>query len=134
MAFSEKNWNRQFKPLNWGSDGITNVIILLTILLNKNKPKLIILDEFENGLHPELRKQLLEFIKAAADDTQLIILTHDSNLLSDFELEDIFYFRREGAHSSIEPVSNINAITKTRGIFDDPEKKSLILAHSTKTL
>ena len=58
LSFSEKNWNHHFRPLNWSSDGVIHVICILAILFNKIKPSIIILDEFENGLHPAIIREM----------------------------------------------------------------------------
>ena len=65
---------------------------------------------------------------------QIIVDSRDSNLLTEFELVQIFYFRREKAFSSIEQISKNLALKKTLEKFNDPDKKHLVLAHSTKTL
>ncbi len=73
------------------SDGTLRFICLATLLLQpaQERPSPILLDEPELGLHPYAITMFANMVKAAAQETQIIISTQSSLLLDHFEPEDI---------------------------------------------
>lgn len=72
------------------SDGTLRFIALATLLLQPNPPKIIIIDEPELGLHPFAINKLAGFIKSVSAKSQVIISTQSSELISNFQPENIF--------------------------------------------
>jgi len=84
------------------SDGTLRFLLLLAILYNPQKGKLICIDEPEIGLHPDMIKTIAKAIKyAAKQGTQMIIATHSPLLLNNFELEDIWVFEKNKANETV---------------------------------
>src|SRR6266567_8380045 len=54
---------------------------LLAILCHPSPPPLICIEEPELGLHPDVLPTLAEFLKEAAERTQLIVTTHSDVLV-----------------------------------------------------
>lgn len=79
------------EPIAWsrGSDGLVRLSAILTILTNPYPPKLICLEEPENGFHPEVIPVIAKALKEASERTQIIITTHSAELLSYLDPEDI---------------------------------------------
>jgi predicted ATPase len=71
------------------SDGSLRFICLACMLLQPNRPNLILLDEPELGLHPSALSILAGLLRKAAHFSQLIIATQSPDLVSLFEAEDI---------------------------------------------
>ncbi|MEI6408762.1 MAG: AAA family ATPase [Bacteroidota bacterium] len=71
------------------SDGSLRFICIATMLLQPNRPDLILLDEPELGLHPAAIQILAGLLKKASAFSQLIISTQSAALVSAFEPEDI---------------------------------------------
>jgi predicted ATPase len=71
------------------SDGSLRFIAIITMLLQPNRPALILLDEPEMGLHPFAIKILAGLLKKIAHFSQVIIATQSVELVSEFEPEDI---------------------------------------------
>ena len=74
------------------SDGTLRFIYLTTLLLQPDElqPDIIIIDEPELGLHPVAVRKLAGLIKSAVlRDTQVIVATQSSELISNFEPEDV---------------------------------------------
>jgi len=71
------------------SDGSLRFICLATVLLQPNRPELILLDEPELGLHPAAVQILAGLLKKAAALAQLIVSTQSVELVSAFQPEDI---------------------------------------------
>lgn len=82
------------------SDGTLRFIALATLLLQPDLPKTIIIDEPELGLHPFAINKLAAMMKqAAAKGSQVIVSTQSTDLISNFEPEDIITVDREDDQS-----------------------------------
>lgn len=64
------------------SDGTLRYLCLLAILLHPDPPPLVVIEEPELGLHPDILPFLAELLKTASERMQLIVTTH-SRLLVD---------------------------------------------------
>lgn len=71
------------------SDGSLRFICITTMLLQPNRPDLILLDEPELGLHPAAIQILAGLLKKVSALSQLIISTQSATLVSAFEPEDV---------------------------------------------
>ena len=67
------------------SDGTLRFLMWATALLTPRPPPLMVLNEPETSLHPDLLPALGELIAAAAQRTQLIVVTHASRLIAAIE-------------------------------------------------
>ncbi len=133
-SFSEGGWHHKYAPLIQASDGIIRILCLFTILFNSKKPILIILDEPENGIHPAIRNYIADFSIAASDDTQIILLTHDSGSLRQFELDMIYYFKRKGEITEVKRLSAEKSLTETIKALKDIEKNTVVSTHISDSL
>ena len=71
------------------SDGSLRFICLATMLLQPNRPDLILLDEPELGLHPSAINHLAGLLRKVSHLSQLIVSTQSSDLVTQFNAEDI---------------------------------------------
>lgn len=73
------------------SDGLLRFIALTTLLLQpaELKPRIILMDEPELGLHPYAITILAALVRQAAIETQVILATQSSRLLDCFEPQDV---------------------------------------------
>ena len=69
------------------SDGTLRFLLWAAALLSCEPPSLMVLNEPETSLHPDLVRPLAELIRKAADATQVVVVTHSAALL-DFLGED----------------------------------------------
>ena len=74
-------------------------LLLCSALLNP-KPGLIAVDEPETGLHPKLLPIVADLIRSASEQTQVLVCTHNPQLLTAFSLDDIAVITREGARAA----------------------------------
>ena len=73
---------------------------LTTLLLQPDLPKTIIIDEPELGLHPFAINKLAAMIKRASiKGTQVIVSTQSTDLVNNFEPEDIIAVDRKDNQS-----------------------------------
>jgi predicted ATPase len=69
------------------SDGTLRFIFLAAILLQENLPRLIVIEEPELGLHPDMLGSLAKLLRSASEKTQVIVTTHSTDLVNEFSDE-----------------------------------------------
>ena len=69
------------------SDGTLRYLLLTAILLSPRPPELLVLNEPETSLHPDLVPALARLIGRAADTAQIIVVTHCAALISHLDAE-----------------------------------------------
>jgi tetratricopeptide (TPR) repeat protein len=63
------------------------------------RPRLLVLDEPELGLHPHAIAALAELVKTASRKTQVLLATQSETLLNHFSPEEIVVVERQGRES-----------------------------------
>jgi predicted ATPase len=63
------------------SDGTLRFLLWAAALLSPQAPSLMVLNEPETSLHPELVRPLASLIRTAAGNTQVVVVTHSRTLL-----------------------------------------------------
>ncbi len=81
------------------SDGTLRFMCLVTLLLQPEMPKVILIDEPELGLHPYAISVLAGLFRVASQRCQLIVSTQSLNLLDEFEASDVIVVVRENGQS-----------------------------------
>jgi predicted ATPase len=67
------------------SDGTLRYLLLAAALLSPRPPELMVLNEPETSLHPDLLPALARLILAAAKDTQILVVSHAASLIRELE-------------------------------------------------
>jgi len=72
------------RPLSSGelSDGTLRYLLLVAALLSPRPPPLLVLNEPENSLHPDLLPALARLIRHAAQHTQVWVISHANRLIN----------------------------------------------------
>ena len=78
--FLEEDNNRTI-PATRLSDGTLRYLCLLAILLHPEPPSLVVIEEPELGLHPDLLPTLSDLLLEASERSQLIVTTHSDVLV-----------------------------------------------------
>ena len=78
------------------SDGSLRYLLWLTLALAPNPPALVCIDEPEAGLHPRTLPTIAGLLKKLSERTQVLVATHSSYLLTQFEIGDIAVLRKQG--------------------------------------
>ncbi|MBX9891545.1 MAG: AAA family ATPase [Chitinophagaceae bacterium] len=94
LRWKEKGYDNYFNAYSL-SDGTLRFICLCALLMQPEPPSTIIIDEPELGLHPAAINKLSAMIKSASEFAQIIISTQSTNLLDQFNPEDILVVERE---------------------------------------
>ena len=63
------------------SDGTLRYLLLVTALFSPRLPPLLVLNEPETSLHPDLLAPLARLIRAVAERTQIWVVAHDATLI-----------------------------------------------------
>jgi len=67
------------------SDGTLRYLLLIAALLSPRPPALMILNEPETSLHPDLLPALARLIALAAARTQMVVVSHSQGLIESLE-------------------------------------------------
>ncbi|WP_439594098.1 AAA family ATPase [Microbacterium sp.] len=94
------------------SDGTLRYLLLCAALLPAYPPPLIVLNEPEASLHPDLLAPLGELIAAASRSTQVVVVTHASSLADALEHAGALTHRLEPSTSGTRIVG--------QGMLDQP--------------
>jgi len=89
----KESYHNQYLPASLMSDGTINIIALIIALYFEKKP-FIIIEEPERSLHPYLISKLVELMKEASQDKQIIVTTHNPELIKYAGLENILLVSR----------------------------------------
>ena len=100
------NWSSEHSDHLFGphqlSDGSLRFMALMGLLLRPKEllPPIIIIDEPELGLHPSAISVLASVINLVKSDTQIIIATQSSNLVDEFDAEEIVVVDKDKTDNS----------------------------------
>jgi len=94
------------------SEGTIEIITLIIALYFEENP-IIIIEEPERNIHPTLISKIIEMLKEASKNRQIIITTHNPEIVKYCELKDILLISRntEGFSSIIKPEKNEAVLT-----------------------
>ncbi|HSC81359.1 MAG TPA: AAA family ATPase [Chitinolyticbacter sp.] len=70
------------------SDGTLRYLLLIAALLSPRPPQLLVLNEPETSLHPDLLPALGRLIAGCAEQTQVIVVSHAARLIATLTRED----------------------------------------------
>lgn len=71
------------------SDGTLRFLLLVAALLTPRPSELMVLNEPENSLHPDLIPALARLITLAAENSQVIVVSHNAVLVDQLEADEI---------------------------------------------
>jgi predicted ATPase len=89
------------------SDGTLRLICWTLLCILPSPPPLICIDEPELGLHPGTLPLLAALFEKAADRTQVLLATHSSYFLTQFDISNISVMRKEDTEARmLKPASS----------------------------
>jgi predicted ATPase len=112
LAWHEKGTDRVFSAYQ-ASDGMLRFFALVALLLQPaaDLPNVLILDEPELGLHPHAIATIASLIKAASENTQILLATQSVTLLNEFEADHVVVVERKGRESIFQRKSKVELAT-----------------------
>lgn len=125
MLLNHGNHDDLFEYLD-ESDGTRRLFDLIPVLFLNRRKSVIFIDEIDRSLHTNLTKRFLQmFYQSLSDNScQLIVTTHDSNLL-DLELlrqDEIWFVERKDDHSS-----ELYSLSRYKERFDKKIEKEYLI-------
>ncbi len=96
-------------PSSLLSDG-TIAITMIVVALFFEKKQLTIFEEPEHGIHPALIDRLMNLFYEASQDKQIIITTHNPEVVKYTELKDLLLISRKNGTSMITRPDNSQAV------------------------
>lgn len=94
LEWQEESFD-QYQNAHNLSEGTLRFIALVTVMLQPNPPKVIIIDEPELGLHPSAIETLAGLVRKVSAKSQIILATQSIQLINNFEPEDIIVVDRD---------------------------------------
>jgi predicted ATPase len=82
-------------PFHAASEGMLIALAILTVLYGPNRPNLLLLDAFDQSLHPRAQIELVRLLKRlleAFPDVQIVATTHSPYVLDGLSPEDVVVF------------------------------------------
>ena len=107
------------------SDGMLRLICWALIYVQPKLPPLICIDEPELGLHPRVLPILQGIFEKAADRTQIVLATHSSYFLTQFDISRIAVMRREDGKAKFAKPRNSQALTEMLKDFGPDEIEAM---------
>jgi predicted ATPase len=107
------------------SDGILRLICWCVLCLQPNSPTLICIDEPDQGVHPRTLPILAGLFKKASERTQVLLATHASYFLMQFDLSQIAVLRKEGGEAKFIKPSSSAVLTENLREFGPAELEAM---------
>jgi predicted ATPase len=90
--------SRDLVPASQASDGLLLVLAYLTILNLPHPPRVILIEEPENGIHPKRLREVLTILRSLVGEqsiTQIIMTTHSPYVVDLFEPDEVTLCQRQ---------------------------------------
>ncbi len=94
LKLKETYSSNKYLPASMISDGTINILALIIALYFEKRPVTVI-EEPERNIHPFLISQLVEMLKDAAQTKQIIVTTHNPEMVKHVDLDDILLIYRD---------------------------------------
>ncbi len=79
-------------PAHLASEGTVLVLGLLAVLLGPDRPKLVLLDDLDHGLHPKAQRNLVQLLRKIMEEDhelQIIATAHSPYIANELEPEEV---------------------------------------------
>lgn len=107
------------------SDGTLRFIAWATLCIMPSPPTLICIDEPDQGVHPRTLPILAGLFSKAAERTQVILATHSSYFLTQFDLENISVMKKAKGESIFIRVKDSRALLDNLEDFGSEELEKM---------
>lgn len=115
LLIFQKHYERPFTKA-FISDGTYNVIALLTAVYQSDEPQFLCIEEPENGLHPQVIKELVNFFRWACEEERghyIWLNTHSQTLVDCLTTDEIILVDKVKGETIVQQV-------KGRKLYDLP--------------
>jgi len=94
FKFQEIYFENQYLPASLMSDGSINIIALIIALYFEKKP-LTIIEEPDRSIHPYLISKVVDMMKDASQNKQIIVTTHNPEMVKHTGLDSLLLVSRD---------------------------------------
>ena len=94
FGLKEKYDSQHYLPASLLSDGTVSVVALILALFFEDH-SLVVIEEPERNLHPSLMPRLVELLKDASRNRQVIVTTHNPELIKYVGIENLLLISRD---------------------------------------
>ena len=119
LAFqiAEDALNTAINPISV-SDGTVRLLALLVLTTwSAHRSSLIAIEEPENGVHPHLAENIVDMLRSASEHSQLIVTTHEPDLLDHLEPSEVILCDKEDGFTKLKKASSVADIEQFRQHF-----------------
>lgn len=100
------------------SDGTVRLLALLVVTTwSVRNSSLIAIEEPENGVHPHLAEYLVDILKSASEESQVVVTTHAPDLLDHLEPHQVILCDKEDGFTKLMKASSVSDIERFRQHF-----------------
>jgi len=131
MAFWQEDGIESDLTLTDLSDGVLQLICWMVLCLQPKLPSLICIDEPDQGLHPRTLPLLAGLLEKASDRTQILLATHSSYFLTQFDISRIAVMRKKNGESMLLKPKDSKALM---GILEDFGPEEIRVLHLSDEL
>ena len=97
------------------SDGSIRLLALMVIVYwSARRCSLVCIEEPETGLHPHLARNIIEVLRIAAADTQVLVTTHHPDFLDELDAEEIVLCDKVDGLTQIRRAADVDEIAAFR--------------------
>lgn len=103
---------------DWVSDGTIRLLALMVIASWTAKhPSLIAIEEPENSVHPHLSEHIVQVLRTASENRQLIVTTHNPSFLDYLEPNEVILCDKVDGFTKLRHASSVSQIDTFRKHF-----------------
>lgn len=103
------------------SDGILRLLCWMVLCLHPKPPALICIDEPDQGVHPRTLSLLAGLLQKASERTQILVATHSSYFLTQFDLANIAVMKKVNGEAVFTKPINSTVIKSLLADFGTDE-------------
>ncbi|MCP4356960.1 MAG: AAA family ATPase [Chloroflexi bacterium] len=94
FSLQEKYSSETFLPAYLLSDGTISIIALIIALYFEDRP-LMVLEELERNIHPNLIRRVVEMLQEVSENKQIFVTTHNPEMVKYAQLEELIFISRD---------------------------------------
>jgi predicted ATPase len=99
------------------SEGMRRLVAIFALLEVEPRPSLLAIEEIENGLDPWTLQGVLDALRAASAEIQIVLTTHSPFLLDHVAPEEVVHVRREQGDTTYQRVSEMTQVARYEGVL-----------------
>jgi len=103
------------------AEGILYVTAYLAILQLPDPPKILLIEEPENGIHPARVREVVKLLRGITEErpeTQIIMASHSPYLVDEMNPNEVTWCRKENGRIITERLDENKTVQRQKGLFE----------------